>query len=157
MQKETALTREGQQRLEEELKHLETVVRREVGERIREAKEFGDISENSELDDAQAESARIESRILEVNLLLANARIIEPPKKSDKVALGSKVEIQDTDSGDVHLYQVLGSAEADPAHDRISNESPVGQAIMGAKKGQKVKVNTPSGKIIEYVVLKITR
>jgi transcription elongation factor GreA len=157
MHKEIALTQEGQERLEQELHHLETVRRREVGERIKEAKEFGDISENSEYDDAKNEQAWVETRILEVNDILAHATIIESPTKSDRVTLGSKVEIQDAENGDVHKYQVVGSAEADPAHDRISNESPVGQAIMGAKKGETVMVTTPSGRQLEYKVVKITK
>ncbi len=157
MHKEIALTREGQTRLEEELHNLETVRRREVGERIKEAKEFGDISENSEYDDAKNEQAWVESRIAEINVILANATIIESPKKSDKVTLGCKVELEDAETGTVHKYQIVGSAEADPARDRISNESPVGQAIIGAKKGSKVAVTTPSGRVIDYCVLKITR
>jgi len=156
MHKETVLTAEGQTRLEEELRHLETVRRREVGERIKEAKEFGDISENSEYDDAKNEQAWVESRIIEVNAILANATIIESPASSSKVNLGSKVELVDS-TGDIHKYQIVGSAEADPAHDRISNESPVGQAIMGAKKGETVKVTTPSGKLLEYTIKKISR
>ncbi len=157
MHKEVALTPAGQVRLEEELHHLETVRRREVGERIKEAKEFGDISENSEYDDAKNEQAWVEGRIAEINLILAHATIIESPKKSDKVTLGCKVQLQDTETGDTHVYQIVGSAEADPAKDRISNESPVGQSIMGAKKGDTVAVNTPSGRVIEYNILKITR
>jgi transcription elongation factor GreA len=157
MHKEVALTREGQAKLEEELHHLETVRRREVGERIKEAKEFGDISENSEYDDAKNEQAWVESRIAEIGMILANATVIESPSRSTKVCLGCKVELQDIDNGDVHVYQIVGSAEADPAHDRISNESPVGQAIMGKKKGEAVKVETPSGRVIEYAVKKITR
>ncbi len=157
MHKEVVLTPEGQARLEEELHHLETVRRREVGERIKEAKEFGDISENSEYDDAKNEQAWVEGRIAEVNLILSNATIIESPTKSDRVSLGSKVELQDMENGDTHVYQIVGSAEADPARDRISNESPVGQAIMGAKKGESVKVATPSGRVLEYAVKKITR
>lgn len=157
MHKEIALTPAGQSRLEEELHHLETVRRREVGERIKEAKEFGDISENSEYDDAKNEQAWVESRIAEINQILAHATIIESPTKSDRVTLGSKVHLQDVESGDTHVYQLVGSAEADPANDRISNESPVGQSIMGARKGDTVQVNTPSGRVIEYNVVKITR
>jgi len=157
MHKEIALTPEGQAKLEEELHRLETVRRREVGERIKEAKEFGDISENSEYDDAKNEQAWVESRIIEINVILAHATIIDAPKKSDKVTLGSKVELKDVETGDVHLYQVVGSAEADPTHDRISNESPVGQAIMGHKKGETVEVTTPRGSIIEYVIVSIKR
>jgi transcription elongation factor GreA len=155
MQKEIALTVEGQQKLEDELLHLTTTKRREVGERIKEAKEFGDISENSEYDDAKNEQAWVESRIIEINQILAHATIIASPKKNDKVVLGSKVELQDVDSGDTHLYRVVGSAEADPAADKISNESPVGQAIMGHKKGDSVPVSLPSGKVIQYVIVSI--
>jgi transcription elongation factor GreA len=157
MHKEVALTPEGQTKLEEELRHLETVRRREVGERIKEAKEFGDISENSEYDDAKNEQAWVESRIAEIGMILANATVIESPSRSTKVCLGCKAHLKDKNSGDVHVYQIVGSAEADPAHDRISNESPVGQAIMGRKKGDSVEVETPSGRVIEYTVTKITR
>ena len=155
MTKEYALTEEGLARLEDELKHLETVRRHEVGQRIKEAKEFGDISENSEYDDAKNEQAWVESRIIEVTQILARATIIDPPTKSDKVTLGSKVKLESANG--VTVYQVVGSAEADPANDKISNESPVGQAIMGRKKGDSVKVATPSGKVIEYKILSISR
>ena len=157
MQKEVALTPEGQTRLEEELVHLETVRRREVGERIKEAKEFGDISENSEYDDAKNEQAWVESRIAEISQILANATLIESPKRRDRVSLGARVHLKDVESGDLFTYQLVGSAEADPTHDRISNESPVGQAVMGAKKGEVVKVTTPRGAIIEYEVVSITK
>ncbi len=155
MHKEIALTVEGQQKLEEELHFLETVKRREVGERIKEAKEFGDISENSEYDDAKNEQAWVESRIIEVNQILAHATIISAPKKNDKVSLGSKVELQHGDDGDTTLYRIVGSAEADPADNKISNESPVGQAIIGRKKGDVVAVSLPSGKTIKYTVVSI--
>ncbi|MRR12836.1 transcription elongation factor GreA [bacterium] len=157
MHKDIALTAEGQAKLEEELHYLETTRRREVGERIKEAKEFGDISENSEYDDAKNEQAWVESRIAEINLILAHATIIASPKKNDKVTLGSKVELKDAESGDVHRYQIVGSAEADPANDKISNESPVGKEIMGRRKGDSVTVTVPSGKVLEYLVLSITR
>ena len=157
MQKEVALTPEGQTRLEEELVHLETVRRREVGERIKEAKEFGDISENSEYDDAKNEQAWVESRIAEISQILANATLIESPKRRDRVSLGARVHLKDVESGDLFTYQLVGSAEADPTHDRISNESPVGQAVMGANKGEVVKVTTPRGAIIEYEVVSITK
>lgn len=158
MHKEVALTPEGQAKLEQELLHLETVRRREVGERIKEAKEFGDISENSEYDDAKNEQAWVESRIIEINQILAHATIIDAPKSAPtKVTLGCHVQLKDAESGDVRNYQVVGSAEADPAHDRISNESPVGQAIMGHKKGESVQVTTPRGSVIEYEIIKISR
>jgi transcription elongation factor GreA len=154
MNKEIALTAEGQKKLEEELHHLETIRRREVGERIKEAKEFGDISENSEYDDAKNEQALVETRIIEINQILAHATIIVSPKKNDKVVLGSKVELQDADGG-THVYRVVGSAEADPSADKISNESPVGQAIMGRKKGDSVPVTLPSGKTLAYAIVSI--
>jgi transcription elongation factor GreA len=157
MQKEIALTPEGQLRLEQELVHLETVRRREVGERIREAKEFGDISENSEYDDAKNEQAWVESRIAEISQILANATIIESPKRRDRVSLGCRVHLRDVTEGDTFTYQLVGSAEADPTRCRISNESPVGQAVMGAKKGDLVRVTTPRGAIIEYEVVSITK
>jgi transcription elongation factor GreA len=155
MHKEVALTPEGQARLEEELVHLETVRRREVGERIKEAKEFGDISENSEYDDAKNEQAWVESRIAEINVILANATIIQSPKRRDKVTLGAKVELKDAETGEVQKYHLVGSAEADPLNARISNESPVGQAVMGKKKGETVKVTTPRGAVICYEVVSI--
>ncbi|HEX9092596.1 MAG TPA: transcription elongation factor GreA [Coriobacteriia bacterium] len=157
MHKEIALTAEGQTKLEDELRHLETTRRREVGQRIKEAKEFGDISENSEYDDAKNEQAWVESRIAEINQILANATIIASPKKSDKVTLGSRVELEDAESGNTHRYQIVGSAEADPANDKISNESPVGKEIMGRRKGDTVEVTVPSGRKLVYTVLSITR
>lgn len=157
MLKEIALTPEGQARLEEELQHLETVRRREVGERIREAKEFGDISENSEYDDAKNEQAWVESRIAEISQILSNATIIESPKSHNRVTLGSRVHLRDIAADETFAYQLVGSAEADPTNNRISNESPVGQAVMGAKKGDIVRVTTPRGSVIEYEVVSITK
>ncbi|HEY5548529.1 MAG TPA: transcription elongation factor GreA [Coriobacteriia bacterium] len=154
MHKDIALTVEGQQKLEDELHFLETTRRREVGQRIKEAKEFGDISENSEYDDAKNEQAMVETRILEVNQILAHATIISAPKKNDKVALGSKVELSDGD-GDSMMYRIVGSAEADPTNNKISNESPVGQAVLGRKKGDIVPVTLPSGKTTNYTVVSI--
>jgi transcription elongation factor GreA len=157
MQREVALTAEGQAKLEEELLHLETVRRREVGERIREAKEFGDISENSEYDDAKNEQAWVESRIAEINQILANATIIESPRRPSCVTLGARVHLRDVASGEMFVYQLVGSAEADPTHNKISNESPVGQAIMGRKKGDVVAVITPRGAQITYEIVSITK
>ncbi|MEL7668167.1 MAG: transcription elongation factor GreA [Actinomycetota bacterium] len=157
MLREVALTVEGQAKLEEELLHLETVRRKEVGERIREAKEFGDISENSEYDDAKNEQAWVESRIAEISQILANATIIESPARPTRVTLGARVHLKDATSDEVFVYQLVGSAEADPTNNKISNESPVGQAIMGARKGDSVKVTTPRGTQITYEVVSITK
>ena len=155
MHREIALTVEGQQKLEEELHFLETVKRREVGERIKEAKEFGDISENSEYDDAKNEQAWVETRIAEVSQILAHATVISSPTKNDKVGLGSRVEIEDKASGTKQVYQIVGSAEADPDQNKISNESPVGRAVIGKKKGEIAEVTTPRG-AREFVVTKIS-
>jgi len=157
MLREVALTPEGQTKLENELQHLETVRRKEVGERIREAKEFGDISENSEYDDAKNEQAWVESRIAEISQILANATIIESPTRPTRVTLGARVHLKDAGTGEEFVYQLVGSAEADPTHDKISNESPVGQAIMGARKGDVVSVTTPRGTQITYEITSITK
>lgn len=157
MQREIALTPEGHAKLEEELLHLETVRRREVGERIREAKEFGDITENSEYDDAKNEQAWVESRIAEISQILANATIIESPSRPTRVTLGARVRLRDVATGEEAVYQLVGSAEADPAHNRISNESPVGQAVMGAKRGDVVTVTTPRGARISYEIVSIAK
>jgi transcription elongation factor GreA len=157
MQKEVALTVEGQARLEEELVYLETVRRHEVGERIREAKEFGDISENSEYDDAKNEQAWLESRIAEISQILANCTIIESPKSKSKACLGCRVHLKEIGTGEEFAYLLVGSAEADPLNNRISNESPMGQAVMGAKKGDTVTVTTPRGSVIEYEVVSISK
>ncbi|GAB4281560.1 MAG: transcription elongation factor GreA [Coriobacteriia bacterium] len=157
MPKEIALTEEGMAELERELHHLEHTRRREVGERIKEAKEFGDLSENSEYEDAKNEQAFVEARIAEISDILANATIIRSPKRATKVVLGSKVLLKDRKSGKEKCFRIVGSAEADPANDKISNESPVGQALLGAKKGDVVKVTVPSGKVIEYEVLGVRK
>jgi transcription elongation factor GreA len=155
MHKEYALTEEGIAKLEDELKHLETVRRLEVGQRIKEAKEFGDISENSEYDDAKNEQAQVEGRIAEITHILAHASVIDKPTKNDKVSLGSKVKLVDA-SGNERLFILVGSAEADPDQNKISNESPVGQAIFARKKGDKVVVNLPSGKKLEFTIKSIS-
>lgn len=156
MNKEVVLTPEGKAKLEDELAFLETTKRAEIGDRIRVAREFGDISENSEYDDAKNEQAWLEARISEVTQILSNATVVEPPKRTGKVSIGSRVLLADA-SGKEHTYQVVGSAEADPANDKISNESPVGSAILGHKKGDVVSVTTPSGKKIEFTIMKISR
>jgi len=99
----------------------------------------------------------VESRIAEISQILANATIIESPKRRDRVTLGARVHLKDVASGDMFTYQLVGSAEADPTHSKISNESPVGQAVMGAKKGDVVRVTTPRGSVIEYEVASITK
>lgn len=154
MAKEIVLTAEGKEKLEAELSELETVKRVEIGERIRIAREFGDISENSEYDDAKNEQAWLESRIAEITQILANATIAEPPKRPSRVVVGSVVMVTMAD-GTERKLTIVGAAEADSAEGRISNESPVGAALLGRKKGEKVSVETPNGKTMELSILKI--
>ncbi|HEY8495855.1 MAG TPA: transcription elongation factor GreA [Limnochordales bacterium] len=155
--KEILLTAEGLAKLEKELEHLKTVRRREVAARIKQALEFGDISENSEYDDAKNEQAFIEGRILQLEKMLRHARVIdEADGPSDVVTLGARVRLRDLQFGDEVEYQVVGSAEADPFNNRISNESPVGQAIMGKRPGTIVEVKAPAG-VLKYEILEVTR
>ncbi|MCL1891554.1 MAG: transcription elongation factor GreA [Coriobacteriia bacterium] len=156
MQKDIVLTPEGREKLEAELQHLETDRRAEVGERIRIAREFGDISENSEYDDAKNEQAWLESRITEVTQILANATIAEAPKRSNKVSVGNVVTVEDG-SGAERVFTIVGAAEVDVEQGRISNESPVGSALLGSKKGDTVTIEGPTGKQTQFTILKIGR
>ncbi|AGA67667.1 transcription elongation factor GreA [Desulfitobacterium dichloroeliminans LMG P-21439] len=153
-EKEVILTIEGLKRLEEELELLKTLKRREVAERIKQAIEFGDISENSEYDDAKNEQAFIEGRIITLEKMLRNARVIDDLEGSEIVALGTTVVLRDKDYGDEEEYTIVGSAEADPTSNKISNESPVGKAVLGQPKGVIVEVNVPAG-ILHYEILDI--
>lgn len=153
MAKEVVLTPEGRQKLIEELEYLENEKRAEVGERIKVAREFGDISENSEYDDAKNEQAFVESRIAEISQILANATIADVPKRSNKVNIGNTVTLEGP-AGEL-VVTLVGTAESDPSAGKISNESPVGSSIMGRKKGDVVEVLTPSGKTISYTIAKI--
>lgn len=150
-EKEVFLTLEGLKNLEQELDYLKSVKRREVAERIKQAIEFGDISENSEYDDAKNEQAFIEGKIMELEKKLRNARIIEEVD-TDKVSLGSTVIIKDLEFGDIFEYTIVGSTEADPSANRISNESPVGEALMGKLVGSVIEVNVPAG-ILKYELI----
>ncbi len=145
MAKEVVLTVEGFEKLKAEIEELSTVKRREVAERIKEAREFGDISENSEYDDAKNEQAMLESRISQLEERLREAKVIDAADlPSDVVSLGSTVTIKEG-QGEQDTYQIVGSAEADPDENRLSNESPVGRAILGHRKGETIDVVTPSG------------
>lgn len=154
MPKEILLTEEGRDELRAELEQLETVKRAEIGERIKNAREFGDISENSEYDDAKNEQAWVESRIIEINQILSNATIVEAPKRSNKVSIGNKVTVQ-VNGGSEREFVIVGAAEADVAKGKISNESPVGAALLGARKGDEVTAEGPTGKEIKYTITKI--
>ena len=155
MAKEVILTSEGLERLKEEIEHLSTVKRREVAERIKLAREFGDIAENSEYDDAKNEQAMLEHRIAQLEERLMAARVIDKREISkDVVSLGSHVKIRDVNAKQTFEYHIVGSAEANPAENKLSNESPVGKAIIGKKKGETVEVTAPRG-AMKYKILGI--
>ena len=146
------LTAEGKTQLEEELSNLKTVRRPEVADRIQQAKLDGDVSESGEYEDAKNEQAMVEGRIRTLEHMLTNAQLIEE-SKSDAISLGSRIKIRDGE-GDEYEWTVVGSAEANPRQSRISNESPVGKALMGKKKGDKVSVETPGG-VEKFTILKV--
>jgi transcription elongation factor GreA len=155
--KEVILTQEGLKKLEEELENLKSVKRREVAERIKVAIGYGDISENSEYEDAKNEQAFIEGRIITLEKMLRNARIINNDEiDTDTVSIGATVSVQDLEFGDVVEYTIVGTAESDPLNNKISNESPVGKTILGKKVGATVEVNVPAG-IIQYKILEIKK
>jgi transcription elongation factor GreA len=155
MQKDVILTPEGLEKLKQEIEYLSTDKRREVAERIKEAREFGDISENSEYDDAKNEQAMLEARIATLEDKLRSASVINASELSaDVVRVGSQVHIKD-DNGKTATYTIVGSTEADPSANRLSNESPVGKALVGRKKGDTAKVTLPNGKTRELTVTKI--
>ena len=153
--KEVILTKEGYEKLKQEIEHLSTEKRREVAERIRIAREFGDIAENAEYDDAKNEQALLEHRIAQLEERLRSARVIEKKEISkDVVSLGSHVKLRDLEAKQTVEYHIVGSAEANPVERKLSNESPVGKAIMGRKKGETVEVTTPRGSM-KYKILEI--
>lgn len=153
--KEVILTPDGLKRLEDELETLKSVKRREVAERIKVAIGYGDISENSEYEDAKNEQAFIEGRVLTLEKMLRNARIINSDEiVTDVVSIGVTVSVEDLEYGDTMEYTIVGTAESDPLNNKISNESPVGKAIIGKKIGTIVDVNTPAG-VIQYKILDI--
>ena len=146
--KEVILTPEGYEKLKSEIDFLRNEKRREIAERIRVAREFGDIAENAEYDDAKNEQALLEHRIATLEERLLNARVIEASEVSTEVvSIGSKVKLEDIDAKETVEYHIVGSAEADPGANKLSNESPVGKAIIGHKKGETVEVSAPRGSL----------
>jgi len=156
-EKEVILTVEGLKKLEDELEQLKSSKRREVAERIKQAIGFGDISENSEYEDAKNEQAFIEGRILTLEKMLRNAKIIDDENLDTMVvSIGSTVLLKDLEYGDEFTYTIVGSVEANPGANKISNESPVGKAILGQPKGFIIEVNVPAGQL-KYQILDILR
>ena len=145
MARESLITPEGLEKLKRDLEELQTVRRREVAERIKEAREFGDISENSEYDDAKNEQAMLEQRIANMEQRLRRATVIDQ-KDLDTgiVSVGVKVHVKDQKTGQGRKFQLVGSAEADPAQEKLSHESPIGKALMGRKRGEVVRSRSPA-------------
>jgi len=153
--KEIILTSEGYKKLQEEIEVLSTTRRREVAERIRVAREFGDIAENAEYDAAKNDQAHLEARIAVLEERLKNARVVTKKEiRSGEVSVGTKVRLKDMGSNKTVEYHVVGSAEANPAEMKLSNESPVGKAIMGRKKGDVVEVSAPRG-ALKFKIMEI--
>jgi transcription elongation factor GreA len=146
--KDVILTPEGYQKLKQEIEYLSSEKRREVAERIRVAREFGDIQENAEYDDAKNEQMLLEHRIATLEERLRHARVIGADEIStDVVSVGSLVRLRDVDAKETFEYHIVGSAEADPSANKLSNESPVGKAILGRRKGDTVEVAAPRGSL----------
>ena len=157
MAKEYKLSAERLAELKEELTYLKTVREREVADQIKEARSFGDLSENSEYDEAKNEQGKLYSRIAEIENILANHVVIEEHKEDhDTVRLGSKITVMDMEFKEEETYQVVGSQEADPMNGRISEESPFGKALLGKAVGEDVVVEAPAG-TIHYQVIDIRR
>src|SRR3954464_13228434 len=155
MPRETLMTPEGLEELKAKIDHLSTVRRREIADRIKEAREFGDISENSEYDDAKNEQAMLEQRILQLQERLRAAQVVDAKDvTTDAVGVGSVVNIKDEKGGSLK-FTIVGSAEANPAENKLSNESPVGKALMGRKRGEEVSVALPNGKKRKFKITKI--
>ncbi len=152
---ELLLTKDGFEKLEKELSHLKTVKRKDIAARIKEAISYGDITDNSEYEDAKNEQAFIEGRIITLEKMLRRARLLEKGDNDDlNVALGSIVKLKDKNSGQNYEYTIVSTAEADPTEKKISNESPVGKALFGLAVGDEVEVKVPAG-TMNYIIEEI--
>ena len=155
MEKNVILTKEGKEKLEKELQELKTVRRKEVADRIKQAIDFGDISENSEYDDAKNEQAFIEGRIQELDMMLRNVQIIyEEITQVGVISIGSTVSVRDIELDELETYRIVGTVEADPMQNKISNESPVGASLLGKRAGDIVNVPAPIG-TIQYEIVEV--
>lgn len=155
---QTLVTKDGLKKLKEEVDHLKTVRRQEVAKRLKEAISYGDLSENSEYEEAKNEQAFLEGRILELEQKIKNAKIIssKKDKTTKSIEIGSTITVRNkTDNSEPETYTIVGSTETDPIEHKISNESPVGKAFLEHGKGDTVQVVTPSGNL-KYEILKVT-
>ena len=157
MVKQVFLTEQGLKKLEEELERLKTEKRKEIAEKIKVALSFGDLSENSEYDEAKNEQAMVESRIATIEAMLKNVKLIDDEQlNTESVGLGSKIKVFDIEYNENITYQIVGSTEADPDSNIISDESPVGRAMLNHKVGDDIEVDAPSG-TIKYKILEISK
>lgn len=157
MNKQVILTDEGLRNLENELEELKTVKRKEIAEKIKVALSFGDLSENSEYDEAKNDQAMTEARIAEIEAMLKNVKIInEDELSTEMVHVGSKITVKDLEFDEIFNYQIVGSSEANPSNGRISDESPVGKGLLGHRAGEKIDIETPGG-IVTYEIIEISK
>jgi len=150
------MSAERLEELKNELEYLQTVREKEVADQIREARSFGDLSENSEYDEAKTEQGKLYSKIAEIKNLIENASIVEKSDETDKVGIGSNVTVRDVETGEVESYQIVGSQEANPMSGRISDDSPFGRGLFGHKVGETVDVEAPAG-TLKFEILKIEK
>ena len=157
MSKEVLMTPDGLRKIEEELDHLKSVRRREIAEKIKAALAFGDISENAEYDEAKNEQAELEKRIMKLEGIVGNVKLIDESEiKKDEVSIGSTVTVKDIEFDEVMEYAIVGPTEADPYENKISNESPVGKALIGKRVGETIEVQVPDG-FAKFQIVKIGR
>ncbi|MDD2956101.1 MAG: transcription elongation factor GreA [Oscillospiraceae bacterium] len=157
MAEKKRLTEDGLRKLEQELEELKSVKRKEIAEKIKVALSFGDLSENSEYDEAKNEQAIVESKITQLEAMLKNIEVVDTDELStDVVGVGSKVRVKDLEFDDEEVYSIVGSAEAEPMSNKISDESPMGKALLGCKQGEEIQVETPGG-MIQLKVMEISK
>ena len=157
MENSTILTAEGAQKLEEQLEYLKTVARKESAQQIKVAREFGDLSENAEYDEAKNDQAIVEARIAELEAMLRNVKVLDEDELStEMIHVGSKVKLYDREFEEEVEYQIVGSTEADPSKGRISDECPVGKGLLGHRVGESVEIEVPDG-VVTFDVLEISK
>jgi len=148
------MSEERLQELKEELFYLQTVREKEVAQQIKEARSFGDLTENSEYDEAKTEQGKLYSKIAEIKNLVENAEIVRASDKTDKVGIGSRVTVLDLEFGSQDMYEIVGSQEADPIQNRVSDDSPFGKSLMERKKGDVIDVEAPAG-ALKFKIIRI--
>ena len=150
------MSAERLEELKQELLYLQTVREKEVAEQIKEARSFGDLSENSEYDEAKTEQGKLYSKIAEIKNLIENAEIVEKSDETDKVGIGSVVTVRDHETGEEETYQIVGSQEANPMQGKISDDSPFGKGLFGHRAGEEVEIEAPAG-ILKFEIIKIDK